>query len=50
MAKTITIAKKRDAQRLQEKGALRNTNLYKRLLEAEKNIKIKKYTRADLGL
>lgn len=46
---TITIPKEEYAQMKTELRMLRNTELYKRLLEFENNIKKKKYTRKDLG-
>lgn len=47
---TVTIPKEEYIQMQEEIKALRNTKLYKRLLEFEENIKNgKKYTRKDLG-
>ncbi len=54
---TITIPKvefeqmAQDNQKLKEEiGFLRNTRLYKRLLECLENLKSKEYTRKDLGI
>lgn len=47
---TVTIPKRKYEAMEQEIASLKNTKLYKRLLEFEKNIKGgKKYTRKDLG-
>ncbi len=47
---TITIEKTKFERMKEELAILRNSGLYKRLLEFEENIsKGKKYTRADLG-
>jgi len=46
---TITIPKQEYEEMKTEIETLRNTKLYKRLMEFEKNIAKKKYTRADLG-
>lgn len=46
---TITIPKEEYIIIKQELETLRNTKIYQRLLEFENNIKIKKYTRKDLG-
>lgn len=46
---TISISRTEYEQMKQEITTLRNSSLYKRLLEFEKNIKVKKYTRKDLG-
>ena len=54
---TVTIAREElklleeDNKKLKaEVEALRNTKLYKRLLECLENLKIKEYTRKDLGI
>ena len=54
---TITIPKARFEQLKQENvhlrqevEALRNTRLYQRLLECLENLKIKQFTREDLGI
>jgi PHD/YefM family antitoxin component YafN of YafNO toxin-antitoxin module len=49
MSETVTIPKEEYIRMKRELKALRSTNLYKRLLEFEENIKEKKYTREDLG-
>jgi PHD/YefM family antitoxin component YafN of YafNO toxin-antitoxin module len=50
MSEVISIPKEEFMKMKLELEALRNTKLYKRLLEFEENIKSgKKYTRADLG-
>lgn len=49
MADKITISKKKYESMKKEIETLRNTKLYKRILEFEKNIAVKKYTREDLG-
>ncbi len=47
---TITIPKEKYFQLLEENKTLRNNALYKRLLEAERNIASGKvFTRKDLG-
>ena len=47
---TVTILKEDFEQMISEIKILRNTRIYKRLLEFEKNISEgKKYTRKDLG-
>jgi len=46
---TVTIPKAKFEQIRQELETLRNTALYKRLLQFEQNIKEKKYSRTDLG-
>jgi hypothetical protein len=47
---TITVRKSEFEQLHKELETLRNSGLYKRLLEFEKNISSsKKFTRADLG-
>ena len=46
---TITIPRVEYEQMKAEVETLRNTKLYKRLMEFEENIAHKKYTRADLG-
>ena len=46
---TITIPKEKFERMLIEINLLRNSRLYKRLLEFEQNIKEKRYTRGDLG-
>lgn len=48
-ADTITIPKEEYEQLIKENKVLRDSDLYKRLLEFEDNIKKKKYTREDLG-
>ncbi|MEK6938860.1 MAG: hypothetical protein AABX04_07510 [Nanoarchaeota archaeon] len=54
---TITIPRQefeqmiRDNKKLkQEVESLRSTNLYKRLLECLDNLKVREYTRKDLGI
>ena len=48
---TVTIPKMKFEAMEQEIATLKNTKLYKRLLEAEENIrKGKKYTRKDIGI
>ncbi len=48
--KTVTVSKEKFDQMRYEIKMLRNSALYKRLLEFEANIaKEKKYTREDLG-
>ena len=50
MPETITIPKAEIEQLHRELETLRNSGLYKRLLEFEKNISEgKRFTRADLG-
>ena len=50
MSKAITISKEEYLEMKKEIKTLRNTRLYKRLLEFEENIKAgKPYTREDLG-
>ena len=46
---TVTISKIEYKKMKTEIITLRNSKLYKRLLEFEQNIKTKKYTRKDLG-
>ncbi len=46
---TIIVPKEKFAQMEQEIIFLRSTSLYKRLLEFQKNIQGKKYTRKNLG-
>ena len=46
---TVTISKKEYESLKQEIESLRNSSLYKRLLEFEKNIIQKKFTRQDIG-
>ena len=46
---TITIPKIEFERMKREIIVLRNSRLYLRLLEFDKNIQIKKYTRTDLG-
>ncbi len=46
---TITIPKEKFERMKMEIEILRNSKLYKRLLEFEKNIQEKRYTRKDLG-
>ncbi len=46
---TITLPKEKFEQMQIEISFLRNTNIYKKLLEFEKNISKKKYSREDLG-
>lgn len=46
---TITIPKAKFEQMQRELETLKATWLYKRLLEFEKNISQKRYTRKDLG-
>lgn len=47
---TVTIPREEFETMKKELKVLRNSNLYKRLLEAETNIKGKKYTRKDLKI
>ncbi|MBT4539023.1 hypothetical protein HOI26_00090 [Candidatus Woesearchaeota archaeon] len=48
---TVTIPRKEYLRLVHENKALKNTKLYKRLLEAEMNIASgKRYTRQDVGL
>ncbi len=50
MNEMITISKEKYFQVLRENETLRNTYLYKRLLEAERNIALgRKFTRKDIG-
>ncbi|HLC36231.1 MAG TPA: hypothetical protein VJK05_01315 [archaeon] len=49
MQETITIPKKEYKKMKEEISILRNSKLYKRLLEFHKNIKENEYTRKDLG-
>lgn len=49
MSDTVTIPKEEYVQMKEELQTLRNSSIYKRLLEFEKNITEKKYTRKDLG-
>jgi PHD/YefM family antitoxin component YafN of YafNO toxin-antitoxin module len=49
MAETVTIPKAKFEAMKEEIATLRNAKLYKRLLEFEKNIQKKRYTRKDLG-
>ena len=46
---TVTIPKEDFELMQREIKTLRSSNLYKRLLEFEKNISHKKFTRKDLG-
>jgi len=46
---TITIPKEKFEEMRMELEVLRNSKLYKRLLEFEQNIQGKRYTRKDLG-
>jgi hypothetical protein len=46
---TIVIPKEKFIKMENEIIFLRNTSLYKRLLDFQKNIQEKKYTRVDLG-
>ena len=46
---TITIPRIRFEKMEEELETLRNTSIYKRLLEFEQNIQKKKFTREDLG-
>ena len=49
-SETVTISKKKYEQLKQDASAFRDSRLYKRLLEFEKNISTgKKYYRKDLG-
>ncbi len=47
---TITLPREKFERMLEELRILRNLKLYKRLLEFEKNIKQKRYSRSDLGI
>ncbi len=50
MTETITIPKYQYLHLIQENELLRNTHLYRKLLEAERDIAAgKKFTRKDLG-
>ncbi len=50
MTEMVTIPKEKYFQMAQELQMLRNGHLYRRLLEAEKNIFLgKKFTRKDIG-
>ena len=46
---SITMPRAEFEQMKQELDTLRNSSIYKRLLEFESNISRKKYTRKDLG-
>ncbi|MFW6286185.1 MAG: hypothetical protein ACOC16_03620 [Nanoarchaeota archaeon] len=46
---TVTIPKAEYEKLIIENKTLKNTKLYRRLLEFENNISKKKYTRKDLG-
>jgi hypothetical protein len=46
---TVTLPKEDFESMQREIATLRKTSLYARLLEFEKNISLKKYTRKDLG-
>ena len=46
---TITVPKEEFAQMQRELSTLRETKLYKRLLQFQENIGRQKFTRADLG-
>jgi len=46
---TVTIPKEKFEKIIEELKILRNSKLYRRLLEFEENIQEKKYTRDDLG-
>ncbi len=48
---TVTISKREFEQMKKEIATLRNTELYKRILEMQENLaKGKKYTRKDAGI
>ncbi|MFH0701220.1 MAG: hypothetical protein V2A62_02165 [Candidatus Woesearchaeota archaeon] len=47
---TVTIPRQEFEQMKQELKLLRNSHLYKRLLECLDNLKAKEYTRKDLGI
>lgn len=49
MTETVSIPKHEYLRLKRENRMLRNTDLYKRLLEFEQNIKSGKFTREDLG-
>ena len=49
MSDTVTIPREEYVQMKEELNTLRNSKIYKRLLDFEKNIAEKKYTRQDLG-
>ena len=49
MSESITIPKEEYDLMKRELESLRNSKLYKRLLEGEKNMKSSVYTRKDLG-
>lgn len=49
MQETITVQREEYEQMKRELETLRQSKLYERLLEFEKNIAKKKYTRKDLG-
>jgi len=46
---TVTVPKEEFELMKQELETLRNSKIYKRLLEFEENIKSERYTREDLG-
>ena len=46
---TVTLSKEEFNQMKQELNTLKETEIYKRLLEFEENIKQKKFSRKDLG-
>jgi len=46
---TVTLSREEYESMQQELDTLRNSKIYKRLLEFEKNIEEEKYTREDLG-
>jgi len=48
--KTVTIPEKEYNQMKLELETLRNTRLYKRILEFDKNVEKKKFTRQDAGI
>ena len=49
MADTVTIPKKEYEQMKAEIETLRNTDLYKKILDSKKRLQKKIYTREDLG-
>ena len=46
---TVTVSRTEYEQMKKELQTLRNSTLYKRLLEAQANVQKEKFTRADLG-
>jgi len=46
---TVTIPKRKFEEMKRKISVLKNMEIYKRLLEFERNIQVKRYTRRDLG-